>query len=116
MAGLNDDGQWMILMALIISITIFILALIVNQSILVGKTTAEAVLEFPKSDIQDLKNEIVRIKEVYPVNPNRFNNNIRAIGLERKSALIDYSIDAMTKRIEIRYNNGITEYHEILYY
>ncbi len=43
MAGLNDQAQWIVLLGLIISLGIFFLAIILNQSILVGQTTAESV-------------------------------------------------------------------------
>ncbi len=39
MAKLNEDGQWIVMMGFIISIIIFILAIIVAESALVGKTT-----------------------------------------------------------------------------
>ena len=58
MERLNDEGQWIVLMGFVISIAIFFLAILLNQSVLVGQTTAESVLEFPKSDIQDLRNEV----------------------------------------------------------
>ena len=120
-AKLNEDGQWIVLMAFIISITMLVLALIVNQSTLVGTTTAEAVLEFPKSDIKDLRNEILRINEVYAdsggINPNFFNDQMRAIALDRKSALVQYSINIVNPSgmIEIHFNNGVTEYNEKYY-
>jgi hypothetical protein len=120
-ARLNDEGQWIILMAFIISITIFFLALIANQSTLVGKTTAEAVLDFPKNDIQDLKHEILRIREVYAtdpiVNPNDFNDDIQKIAIAKKSSFLHYSIDASDPSLKTRiyFNNGITEYNEVYY-
>ena len=120
MARLNDDGQWIILMAFIICIAIFFLALIVNQSTLVGKTTAEAVLDFPKSDVQDLRAQILRIREVYAdliVDPNTFNDDIQAIAIYRKSAIVHYSINTTDPTLvtEIHFNNGVTEYHETYY-
>jgi len=117
-ARLNDEGQWIILMAFIISITIFFLALIANQSTLVGKTTAEAVLDFPKNDIQDLKHEILRIREVYATeNPNDFNDAIQKIAIAKKSSILHYSIDTsdISLKTQIYFNNGITEYNEIYY-
>jgi len=39
-------------MGLLVAVALFFLALIVNQSALVGQTTSEAVLEFPKNDIK----------------------------------------------------------------
>ncbi len=118
MARLNDDGQWIILMAFIICIAIFFLALIVNQSTLVGKTTAEAVLDFPKSDVQDLRAQILRIREVYADDLIvDFNDDIQAIAIYRKSAIVHYSINTTDPTLvtEIHFNNGVTEYHETYY-
>ncbi|MFA5296300.1 MAG: hypothetical protein WC382_12410 [Methanoregulaceae archaeon] len=125
MARLNDDGQWIILMAFIICIAIFFLALIVNQSTLVGKTTAEAVLDFPKSDVQDFRNEILRIREIIAgmdtSDANSYINNTRQdmqlIAIERKSALVYYSINTSDTTLvtTLRFNNGVTEYNETYY-
>ena len=69
MERLNDDGQWIVLMGFVISIAIFFLAILLNQSVLVGQTTAESVLEFPKSDIQDLRSEVWVIYSRYHGDP-----------------------------------------------
>ena len=68
MERLNDSAQWMILLGFIISVSIFFFALIVNQSTLVGQTTAESVLDLPKSDIQDMRVEVFRSIEIDPLN------------------------------------------------
>ncbi len=60
MAGLNDDAQWIILMGFLVSFSFFFLALVINQSTVVGQTTAESVIEFPKNDIRDIRDVIVR--------------------------------------------------------
>ena len=52
MARLNEDAQWIVLMGFIVSFSLFFLAIVLNQSIVVGQTTAESVLDFPKNDIQ----------------------------------------------------------------
>ena len=54
-ARLNDDAQWIILMGFLVSFAFFFLALVINQSTVVGQTTAESVIEFPKNDIQDVR-------------------------------------------------------------
>lgn len=121
MEKLNDDAQWIIMMALIICVALFFLALIINESTLVGQTTAEAVLEFPKSDIQDLRNEIFRIREVgYIQSPYDdlqkidIKSDIQIIAIQRKGALVDYSIDPNLVT-DIHYNNGVTQYYETYY-
>jgi len=42
---------------------------------------------------------------------------MRAIALDRKSALVQYSIDIVNPSgmIEIHFNNGVTEYNEKYY-
>jgi len=118
MAGLNEEGQWIILMGLIICIGLFFLAVLVNQSVLVGQTTAEAVLEFPKSDIQDLRNEVWVIYSRFKDDPPDLGNiitDIEVISLARKTAVVNITPDRTGDWI-VSYNNGITSYHEEIYY
>jgi len=114
MEGLNDDGQWIILMGFIISVGIFFLALLLNQSILVGQTTAEAVLDFPKSDIQDLRNEVwviyARFNNAHSERDNCF-RDIEAIALTQKNAIININPGSW----RVHFNNGITDYTEVIY-
>jgi hypothetical protein len=114
MAGLNDDGQWIVMMALIICVVLVTLALIVNESTLVGKTTAESVLEFSKSDIQDVKNQVKRIQEVEGNASASHIEDIRNIALIRKHSLLDLTITS--SRTVIHFNNGVNEYNEICLY
>ena len=58
MARLNDDAQWIILMGFLVSFSLFFLAIVINQSTVVGQTTAESVIEFPKNDIRDVRDVI----------------------------------------------------------
>jgi len=111
MAGMNDDAQWIIMLGFIISIILVFLALVVNQSALVGKTTSESVLEFPKSEIQDVRAEILEQYE-YGIDVN-LTSDITDIALERKGVIINYS-EIAGGDIEIHYNDGMTEYNEIV--
>jgi len=115
MARLNDDGQWIILMAFIISIGIFFIAILLNQSVLVGQTTAEAVLEFPKADIQDLRNEVWVIFIRNESNIDEIIEDIKGISLSRKAAVVDIESNT-TGPWKIHYNNGITRYSEEIQY
>jgi len=108
---MNDDGQWIILMGLIISISIFILAIIVNQSVLVGQTTAESVLDFPKADIQDLRGEIFRALDIVPGDQTVI-DDITNLSLGKKSAVVQ--IIETPDTLTISYNNGVTRYYEIV--
>jgi len=109
---MNEDGQWIVLMGFIISIMIFFLAIIVNQSVLVGQTTAESVLDFPKSDIQDLRSEVFESNQVLGGSPDIANirEDIKALSLSRKYAVVNISNTSDT--LTINYNNGVTSYYE----
>lgn len=117
MARLNEEGQWIILMALIICIGIFFLAILLNQSVLVGQTTAEAVLEFPKGDIQDLRNEVWVIFSRFSDEPklDAVIDDIESISLARKTAVVNITHNSTGPWI-VHYNNGITSYHEEIPY
>ena len=116
MARLNDDAQWIILMGFLVSFSFFFLALVINQSTVVGQTTAESVIEFPKNDIRDIRDVIIRNTSLS--NQTAVNNDIRAISLSRKNAVVNYTVilpqppgDTHTHAI-IHYNNGVTEFNE----
>jgi hypothetical protein len=110
-AGLNDEGQWIILMGLIISVSLMFLAIVVNQSVLVGQTTAESVLDFPKSDIQDLRSEVFEVRQISS-DQTAILEDIKDLSLARKHAVVDISSTSNT--LTINYNNGVTRYHETI--
>jgi len=133
--GINEEGQWIVLMGFLVSIGIFFLALILSQSTIVGQTTAEGVLEFPKNDIQDLRAQVVDLTKNYSVSVDpgpivdpaapgyhvRMNEDITNLSLYRKGALVSYSIGPYLSNYRymvIHYNNGVFEYNEttIVYY
>jgi len=114
MEGLNEEGQWIVLMGFVISIAIFFLAILLNQSVLVGQTTAESVIEFPKSDIQDLRSEVWVIYSrsmIYSSMRDPCLDDINKIAMARKTAIIQNYPDDPRGWI-IHYNNGITNYYE----
>ncbi|HNX18074.1 MAG TPA: hypothetical protein PKM50_07085 [Methanoregula sp.] len=116
MAGLNDDAQWIVMMGFVVSFSLFFLAMILNQSTVVGQTTAEGVLEFPKNDIRDVRSVIISSAEIG--DPSDVHNDITSLALSRKGAVVDYTITPPTgsdlnTHITIHYNNGVTEYNEI---
>ena len=113
MARLNDDAQWIVLMGFIVSITIFFLALIVAESALVGKTTSESVLDFPKMDIQDLRSELMTLRWNQLAT---YQDDLTLLSLERKNAVISFSslndpIDR-NNTLFIHFYNGVTDYNE----
>jgi len=114
MARLNDDAQWIILMGFLVSFSLFFLAIIINQSTVVGQTTAESVIEFPKNDIRDVRHVIGESVNL----SNNFDyvkNDIIVLSMQRKSSVVDYenfTAADNTTYIQIHYNNGVTEYNE----
>ena len=137
MARMNEDGQWIVMMGFIVSAGIFFLALIISQSTLVGQTTAEAVIEFPKTEIQDLREEIlnqttVLINSYDVANPppgfdstlqgdyESYVADIKALTMARQNAVTEITLPAqlyhtaydITWLYHIHYNNGITEYDQ----
>jgi hypothetical protein len=119
-ARLNDEAQWIILMGFLISFSFFFLAIIINQSTVVGQTTAESVIEFPKNDIRDLTGIITyKTGNTFPSNSKVVEKDIAVIALSRKNAIVYYNFtkqgtenDPHWKIEPIHYNNGVTEYNE----
>ena len=127
MAGMNEDGQWIVLMGLLAAVGLFFLALVINQSAIVGQTTAEGVIEFPKNDIRDLREAVFDYVDAFDTltaeKRTDIQNDITMISLERKNAVVNFTVGEEVDisgrdlhPIEIRYNNGVTEYHETVYY
>ena len=112
MARLNDDAQWIILMGFIVSFSFFFLALVINQSTVVGQTTAESVIEFSKNDIRDIRDVIG--ESVKSGNIDVVRTDITVLSMNRKSAVLKYTNSSTTNptMIDIHYNNGVTEYNE----
>jgi hypothetical protein len=129
--GLRTEGQWIIMMGFLVSLGIFFLAIIISQATLVGQTTAEGVLEFPKNDIQDLRNVILDVEffnrtqcpAMFPPPPDPCGNisanisqEIQQISLYRKSAIVSYSpfppCSSGQRVVTIHYDNGVTAYDE----
>ncbi len=106
MARLNDDAQWIILMGFLVSFSFFFLAFVINESTVVGQTTAESVIEFSKNDIRDVRDLIIRNTTVS--NSTVIYDDITAISLDRKNAVIKYHFSDNL----IHYNNGVTNYNE----
>jgi hypothetical protein len=135
---MKEEGQWIVLMGFLVSIGIFFLALILNQSTIVGQTTAEGVLEFPKNDLQDFRAQVLDLAKNKSVwvdpetqldNPNAIDEKLRQqylagmmldiqnLSLERKNAIVRYSIGdwddvAESRSYILHYNNGVFVYNE----
>lgn len=124
MERLNDSAQWLVLLGFLISAGIFFLAVIVNESIIVGQTTAESVLTFPKADILDIRSEIIRTaqNESEDAVIDALMGNITNMTFQNKHALITItSSKGITngrnyRNISMKYNNGATLYYEVIPY
>jgi len=104
----REEGQWIVLMGFMVSLGIFFLALIINQSTIVGQTTAEGVLEFPKNDVQDVRTQVLDLARntsawwdlESATNPDpagdgyhvRMAEDIENLSQYRKNAIARYSI------------------------
>jgi hypothetical protein len=127
--GLKARGQWIIMMGFLVSLGIFFLAIIISQATLVGQTTAEGVLEFPKNDIQDLRNVILDVENFNRTQCPSFaerctnitanlSHEIQQISLYRKSAIVNYNFSPLScppggmRDVSIHYDNGVTAYDE----
>ena len=94
---------------------IIFLAYLINESVLVGKTTAESALDFPKSDVQDIRSEISRWNGLGgPTNPilNDMALDIEELSLYRKNTVVRFTPSATS--IAIHYNNGVLQYDETI--
>jgi hypothetical protein len=113
-AGLNDDAQWIIMMGFIVSFSLFFLALVINQSTVVGQSTAEGVIEFPKNDIRDIDSEITGYNGMGGPNNSVVFLDFEKISLERKNAIINYTTLTSVNHTftNIHYNNGVTVFNE----
>ena len=115
MARLNDDAQWIILMGFLVSFSFFFLAIVINQSTVVGQTTAESVIEFPKNDIRDVRQVIRQSVNVPGPDFNIVRDDITVLSMNRKGSVVNYKYFTGSDNvmfIQIHYNNGVTEYNE----
>ncbi|MFZ0004946.1 MAG: hypothetical protein WCC86_03715 [Methanoregula sp.] len=121
MAGLSDDAQWIVMMGFVVSLSFFFLAILLNQSTVVGQTTAESVLDFPKNDIRDVRDVMIESAELLnattdPISESQYatiQNDIQTLSLSEKKAVVQYQIiNSNPLWLSIHYNNGVTSYNE----
>ena len=115
MARLNDDAQWIVLMGFVVSFSLFFLAIVINQSTVVGQTTAEAVSEFPKNDILGVREAIIQSASMDgDPDQSKVQDDIRNLSLSRQNSVVDFKTAKFGSHlyIDIHYNNGVTAYNE----
>ena len=109
----NDTAQWIVLMGFIVSFSLFFLAVVLNQSTIVGQTTAEAVSEFPKEDIRGVRNVI--IQSMFIENDmSRVQEEIRILSKSRQNAVVffDFKDNPPYRHYFFHINNGVSAYNE----
>ena len=118
MERLDDSAQWIVLMGFIVSFSLFFLAIVVNQSVVVGQTTAEAVAEFPKYDIRGVREVIVQSEKLDDIDPFKNKTHVQGeignLSRIRQNAVVNFtSVWAGEQSyIGIHYNNGVIAYNE----
>jgi hypothetical protein len=121
MAGLKDDAQWIVLMGFIVSFSLFFLAVIINQSTVIGQTTAESVAEFPKNDIRgvrDVIDQYTLIDGSLTGGANRtvVHSDITTLALSRQNTVLEFGNGTADSYGYfsgwISYINGVTRYKE----
>jgi len=125
MARLNEEAQWIVLMGFMVSFSLIFLGIVINQSVLVGQTTAEGVLEFPKSDIKDIRSQVLSMTSTSPTEIDgdpvieRLRNDLSSLSLSEKNAVTSFEIKCWSgdpscaqKFIRVHYYNGVTNFTE----
>jgi len=125
MARINDDAQWIVLMGFLVSLGFFFLAIILNQSVVVGQTTAEGVLEFPKSDIRDYREAVLQLSYANLGNnsltADPLQKDLKTLSMNRKNAVLNFTVNpsqvaSFNYQIELHYADGVSVYNESTYY
>ena len=135
------DGQWLLLISLIIAIGLAVLLVFVNQSLLAGHSSAASIMDFPKNDVREARAETISEASILGVMANtapnigqrqqwfadnftRYTSDVESIYYARGDLLaIDYTpginvtLPADLQRLEnvtlyIYYYNGDTLYNE----
>ncbi|MCK4269205.1 MAG: hypothetical protein KAW93_01865 [Methanogenium sp.] len=119
MERLNDEGQWIVLMGFLVCVGILFLSFILSQSTLVGQSTSEGVLEFPKDDIQDLRSEIIGFSGNSGIVDNlgvqgNLMGDISMLAINRQNTVCTFSLTRSGDDVNmnIHFNNGVVEYDE----
>ncbi|MGA9142089.1 MAG: hypothetical protein WBZ29_17830 [Methanocella sp.] len=100
MTGLKTDesGQWLLLGAMIVAVGLAVLIVFVNQSVLAGHSSSASIMDFPKSDIRELRSEAVNEAYLMGVAANKAGASYS----ERKAIFID-SFGQFTDDVQIIY-------------
>jgi len=89
----DERGQWIISAGFLVSVSIVILALLLNQAMMGGYQSSGAILEFPKHDIRELVQETHREVNIAADRAWKMNDgmNITAINLTFRNIMLNYT-------------------------
>jgi hypothetical protein len=127
MENVNEDAQWIVLMGFLVSASFFFLAIVLNQSTVVGQTTAEGIVEFPKADIRDYKATVLKFTRSGLGGESLL--DISTLSLGQRNAVVSsvttcwdppdkdpFDPLCLTKKTRIHYSNGVTAYNDTATY
>ena len=66
----DDNGQWILLSAVVIAIAIGLLYLLLNPAMMTGHSTANSVMAVPKDKIRDLNYQAITEAQIIGYNAN----------------------------------------------
>lgn len=100
----DEKGQWLLISGLIVSTAIIVLSLLLNQAMITGHQSSQAILEFPKHAIRELVMETHREVKIaayeawnitgrttFMNNSTLDNPNLTAIQSNFSSMMLNYS-------------------------
>lgn len=86
----DERGQWIISAGFLVSVSIVILALLLNQAMMGGYQSSVAILEFPKHEIRELVQETHREVTIAAMKANK-EASMDAINLTFNSTMSNYT-------------------------
>jgi hypothetical protein len=134
----DDNGQFLLLTAIVVAVGLVVLLVFINQSSMSGHSSSESIMNFPKNDIRELRTETVseaiQIAQTDNANAslvgasakmNHFNstfdvyiNDIKKIYAQHGSAVnvsygnVDNGAILTNTTLKLSYSDGDTSYHE----
>ena len=121
MAGLDENGQWIVLMGFMVSVCILAFAILLAQASSVGQITGEEGLLFPKDQIRDVRAFVCSLPPE-GLDDAAIREDIRVLALSRWNAVVDYSADLprcngrgyVVRSVSLFYTDGCATYEEVL--
>ncbi len=112
MACLNDEGQIIIILALIISILLAGLSLVYTQNLIAGSESGASQLSFPKNEIRDLKTLATEKLKEYATSRENFLNYAEQMNKQVEELYASHGSYANIEVIDVKTSTGgtITSY------